>query len=167
VWMFEKEPLNGRCPIWKFLKRHSTIYNKLYSYNVIMPAKVDKSFIKDLKSNQIFVFGSNRGGTHGEGTASWGLDKGLIKMGQDYDGISSSGKAYGVITMDGYDVLKNGIKRLTEYVKQHTDKEFLITPLGTGIGKLDPRKVWEIIEKYGLDELPNVTFRGPWKYIGK
>jgi hypothetical protein len=74
--------------------------------------------------------------------------------------------AYGIDTMSGpdqYETIKKQIPALENYVKNHPDKMFHITPLGTGIGNLAPEKIAEIQKP--LMKYPNVRAYGIIKTI--
>lgn len=100
--------------------------------------------IKELKENQIFVFGSNPLGIHGSGAA-----KAAVEFGAKYGvGRGLSGQTYGLITKnlkagfyekstgityekDGYrsvtpEQIETNIKELYTVAKQHPDKLFII-----------------------------------------
>lgn len=92
--------------------------------------------IKKLKPNQIFVFGSNKYGHHLGGAAKqaykdfgavWGMGWGIY------------GQSYAFPTL-GYKMEKLSIEELEterdnlyECAERNTDKDFLLTPVGTGI----------------------------------
>ncbi len=93
--------------------------------------------INHLEPHQIIIVGTNAMGAHGGGAAAqaykdfgalWGQSEGCI-----------GGQCYGIVTLDA--VLKKvslgyiGLQanRLKEVAKENPDKEFLLTPVGTGI----------------------------------
>lgn len=92
--------------------------------------------IIQLKPNQIFVFGSNRNGYHGGGAAKQALESFGAVWGQ---GIGLEGQSYAIPTL-GYDmeklpleVIKISLEELASFAENNSDKEFLLTKIGTGI----------------------------------
>lgn len=92
--------------------------------------------IDQLKPNQIFVFGSNLNGIHAGGAAltahsKFGAETGI--------GEGLSGQTYAVPTLErdmhkrGYRGLENSRDRLYATARALPEKEFLLTPVGTGI----------------------------------
>lgn len=89
-----------------------------------------------LKSNQIFVFGSNLAGRHGKGAALVARQR----FGAQYGvGQGPTGRCYAIPTKDysirtlPLDTIKIYLEQFVEYAKQHTELEFLLTPVGTGL----------------------------------
>lgn len=92
--------------------------------------------IQELKENQIFVFGSNMNGNHTGGAARLAVEKFGAIMGQA-EGIQ--GQSYAIPTLD------KDMQKVTEeelvvflgnfgnYANEHSEKEFLLTAIGTGI----------------------------------
>lgn len=100
--------------------------------------KTYTGFIKELKENQIFVFGSNTQGRHGKGTAKLCLDK----YGAIYGQASGlQGQSYGLITTDlttykfpsrsPSEILEE-IKKLYKFAELHPDSDFLIAYTADG-----------------------------------
>lgn len=94
--------------------------------------KTYKGEISELKSNQIFVFGSNTQGRHGKGSALIAKNKFGAKNGQS-SGLQ--GQSYAIITKDltkkihpsiSKKFIIEQIKDLYEYAVKNEDKEFLI-----------------------------------------
>lgn len=88
--------------------------------------------VKQLKQNQIFVFGSNLQGHHIGGAAKqayedfgaiWGI------------GVGIQGKSYAIPTMPplGIDEIKHYVEQFVEYARLTPESEYLVTPIGTGI----------------------------------
>jgi hypothetical protein len=94
--------------------------------------------ITSLKPNQIFVFGSNEGGsqgqapTHGAGAAKLAKDKFGAIQGQSR---GLQGQSYAIVTKKFYDVERSStpeeitteIKTLYDYARNNPDKEFLVS----------------------------------------
>jgi hypothetical protein len=101
-------------------------------------AKTYSGRITSLKPNQIFVFGSNEGGsqgqapTHGAGAAKLAKDKFGAIQGQSR---GLQGQSYAIITKKFYDVKRSStpeeitteIKALYDYARNNPDKEFLVS----------------------------------------
>lgn len=92
--------------------------------------------ITHLKSNQIFVFGSNLAGRHGKGAALVARQR----FGAQYGvGQGPTGHCYAIPTKDynirtlPIDSIKYYLEQFVEYAKQHPELEFLLTPVGTGL----------------------------------
>lgn len=96
-----------------------------------MTKRITPSWITSLQDNEVFVFGSNLQGMHGGGAARVAYEKFGAVWGQ---GVGIQGQSYGIPTMHGgVDVIKPYVDDFVEYVKQHPDKKFLVTPIGCGI----------------------------------
>jgi len=110
-----------------------------------------QGFIKELKDNEIFVFGSNPEGRHGAGTAKLAATKFGAKYGQ---GRGLQGQSYGLITKNlkkGFfekernllyvnagmrsidkNMMIQNIKELYQTAKQMNDKKFLVAYTARG-----------------------------------
>ena len=92
--------------------------------------------IRLLEENQVFVFGSNRGGRHGKGAALIALRKFGAKPGQG-DGLM--GRSYGIPTKDArlkvlpLDAIGVSIARFLRFAAANPEKHFLVTPIGCGL----------------------------------
>ena len=100
--------------------------------------------IRNLKPNQIFVFGSNKAGRHGKGAAKTALGWGA-KFGQA-SGIQ--GRTYGIPTKNAsitktlkLEEIQRYVTEFINYAKQHPDKTFLVTEIGCGLAKLKVKDV--------------------------
>ena len=93
--------------------------------------------IETLKSNEVFVFGSNIRGIHSKGAARFAIDKGWADENQ-IDGLSKSEQSYGIPTMRttretlSLTEIEDYVEKFIEYVKDNPDKVFYITAIGTG-----------------------------------
>jgi len=92
--------------------------------------------ITDLKSNQLFVFGSNLAGRHGAGAAKLAKDKFGAKYGI---GIGLTGQCYAIPTKD-HAIISLSLFSIEQYVfffkelaKVNPDTEFIITRIGCGL----------------------------------
>ena len=88
-------------------------------------------WIKELKENEIFVFGSNLGGFHGGGAARVALEQFGAVWGQ---GVGLQGQSYAIPTMHGgVDVIKPYVDEFIAFARDHRELKFLVTPIGCGI----------------------------------
>ena len=101
--------------------------------------RVTPDFIKSLKPNEVFVFGSNLAGMHGGGAARIAhLYFGAV-MGNG-DGIQ--GQSYAIPTMQGgVDTIRPYVDKFIAYAKQHPDQHFLVTRIGCGIAGFSPDEI--------------------------
>lgn len=91
--------------------------------------------VEFLLQNEIFVFGSNTEGKHGDGAAKtalvWGAEHGKNSGRQ--------GQTYAIITKDlrtgfiGWDFIRIQLEVLMKYAQVNDDLVFLLTPIGTGL----------------------------------
>ena len=89
------------------------------------------AWIKELKENEVFVFGSNLGGFHGGGAARVALEQFGAVWGQ---GVGLQGKSYAIPTMHGgVDVIKPYVDEFIAFAREHRELRFLVTPIGCGI----------------------------------
>jgi len=101
--------------------------------------KTYKGDIKKLKTNQIFVFGSNTQGRHGKGAALTAKEKFGAIYGQAY---GLQGQSYSIVTKDltkykhpsvKTEHIISQIKCLYEYAEEHDELEFFIVYSGTRV----------------------------------
>lgn len=89
------------------------------------------NWIKQLKENEIFVFGSNLGGLHGGGAARAAMNHYGAVWGQ---GVGLQGQSYAIPTMHGgVDVIKPYVDEFVAFARQHPELRFLVTRIGCGI----------------------------------
>ena len=100
-------------------------YAKEYYSQRVSPARIDH-----LEANEIFVFGSNKGGLHSGGAAShaklrfgaiWGQGEGL------------QGQSYAIPTMEGIAEMREAIHRFALFAAEHPELRFLVTRIGCGV----------------------------------
>ena len=93
--------------------------------------RITPEFIRSLKPNEIFVFGSNLAGAHGGGAARIAFEQFGAIMGQ---GVGLQGQSYGIPTMQGgVDTIKPYVDEFIAFAKQHPEMTFLVTKIGCGI----------------------------------
>ena len=78
------------------------------------------NWIKQLKENEIFVFGSNLGGMHAGGAARAAMDH--------YGAVWGQG-----VGLQGVDVIKPYVDEFVAFARQHPELRFLVTRIGCGI----------------------------------
>ena len=87
--------------------------------------------IIELKSNEIFVFGSNLAGAHGGGAARLAYNCFGAIWGQ---GVGLQGKSYAIPTMQGgVETIKPYVDEFIEFAINHPEYKFLVTRIGCGI----------------------------------
>lgn len=97
------------------------MYNREYTPNMISA----------LKENEIFVFGSNRGGMHGGGAARAAYNRFGAVWGQ---GVGLQGQSYAIPTMQGgVETIKPYVDEFIAFVQAHPELKFLVTRIGCGI----------------------------------
>lgn len=96
-----------------------------------MKTRFTPDFIRELKENEIFVFGSNLEGMHGGGAARLAYNKFGAIWGQ---GVGLQGQSYGIPTMHGgVEAIKPYVDEFIEFAKSHPEMTFLVTRIGCGI----------------------------------
>jgi hypothetical protein len=89
------------------------------------------AWIKELKENEVFVFGSNLRGAHGGGAARVAVECFGAVWGQ---GVGMQGQCYAIPTMHGgVDVIKPYVDEFIAFAREHREMKFLVTPIGCGI----------------------------------
>ena len=98
--------------------------------------KVTSSHIEYLGHNEIFVFGSNLAGIHGNGAARLAHKKfGAIRG----NGVGIQGKSYAIPTKNeqlkplSLDTISWYVNGFIEYAVNHDNLEFLVTRIGCGL----------------------------------
>jgi len=127
-----------------------------------MSRKYFKGEIKELRNNQVFVFGSNLAGRHGRGAAKiakenfgavYGIGKGLTG-----DCYALPTKDFKVLTLS-LSSIEMHIDEFIRFAKWHLDFEFLVTEVGTGLAGYSP----EVIAPLFKDAPSNCVFSENWK----
>lgn len=120
--------------------------------------------IEILKQNQVFVFGSNLRGAHLGGAArqaqeQFGAEPGI--------GEGLTGQCYAFPSLDAqmrkssWDALENSRDLFYKYAREHPDKEFLMTAVGTGIAGFTAKQMMRLFQ----DVPTNVILPPEWKNI--
>jgi len=150
--MYKRLPSEWWHIIWRI---------KAFENHQVSPDNIDF-----LKSEQIFVFGSNKEGQHYGGAAAyahkyfhaeWGVGEGI------------TGKCYALPTMEGPEELELAVGQFTDHALADPDHNYLVTAVGCGIAGYTPEEVapmfmeaaslpnvylpqcfWDVIDKYNL-----------------
>lgn len=100
---------------------------------------ITPSFISSLKSNEIFVFGSNLQGIHAGGAARMAHTNFGAVMG---NGVGIQGQSYAIPTMQGgVETIKPYVDEFLAFASQHPEMRFLVTPIGCGIAGFEPEDI--------------------------
>jgi hypothetical protein len=99
---------------------------------------VTPNYIKELKDNEIFVFGSNRQGRHGKGTALTARNKFGAIYGQS-EGLQ--GQSYAIITKElrkeyqpvSLGEIKLGVDTFIQFAKDNKHLTFYVVELGCNL----------------------------------
>lgn len=118
-------------------------------------------FIKELKPNQIFIFGSNPEGRHGKGAALLAKKKFGAIYGQPY---GLQGQSYAIITKElrpwkpkiTLEQITHQIKVLFDYAMNNPEKEFLVTKIGCSLAGFETYEIRSCFNEAIYDRgLPN------------
>ena len=108
--------------------------------------------INKLKSNEIFVFGSNLEGMHGGGAARAAVTKFGAVMGQ---GVGLQGQSYAIPTMQGgVETIRPYVDEFINFAKRHPELTFLVTRIGCGIAGFDDKEIAPLF--IGAINVPNI-----------
>ena len=87
--------------------------------------------ITELKPKEIFVFGSNLAGAHGDGAAWLAYNRFGAIWGQ---GTGLQGQSYGIPTMQGgVETIRPYVDEFISFAKTRPDLKFYVTQIGCGI----------------------------------
>ena len=101
------------------------------NYNGIIRPEYTPDAIDSLKSDEVFVFGSNLHGCHGGGAARAAMKKFGAIWGQ---GVGLQGQSYAIPTMQGgVETIKPYVDQFIDFAKEHTELFFYVTRIGCGI----------------------------------
>lgn len=109
--------------------------------------------IVSLKSNEIFVFGSNLKGFHGGGAARVALNKFGAVWGK---GVGLEGNSYAIPTMQGgVETIEPYVKDFIAFAKSNPDKHFFVTRIGCGIAGFTDEQIAPMFK--ACLTMPNVS----------
>lgn len=118
--------------------------------------------ITTLKSNEVFVFGSNLSGRHGAGAARQALEQ----FGAEYGvGEGLTGNCYAFPTLDR-NLRKRRVKELRDsrdlfykVCSENPDKTFLLTAVGTGLAGYPLNEMKQLFKKAPKNVVKPEEFR--------
>lgn len=114
-------------------------------YNNIGRPDFTPNFIKSLKADEIFVFGSNLAGAHGGGAARIAVEDFGAIWGQ---GVGLQGQCYAIPTMQGgVETIKPYVDEFIEFAKQHKKLFFYVTRIGCGIAGFRDEEIAPLFAK--------------------
>lgn len=114
-------------------------------YNNIGRPDFTPNFIKSLKADEIFVFGSNLAGAHGGGAARIAVEDFGAIWGQ---GVGLQGQCYAIPTMQGgVETIKPYVDEFIEFAKQHKESFFYVTRIGCGIAGFRDEEIAPLFAK--------------------
>lgn len=109
-------------------------------------------YIKSLKENEIFVFGSNLAGAHGGGAARVAMELFGAEWGK---GVGIQGQCYAIPTMQGgVETIKPYLEEFFKFASLHPELTFYVTRIGCGIAGFKDREIAPLFRE-GL-EMQNV-----------
>jgi hypothetical protein len=109
-----------------------------------MEVRLSDSRIKELKQNEVFVFGSNEAGFHGAGAAKLAFEKFGAKWRK---GWGYEGKTFAIPTKDYYvntlpiSKIKWYVDDFIQFAKINAHLKFLVTPIGCGLAGYTPKEI--------------------------
>lgn len=123
--------------------------------------------IKQLRQNDVFVFGSNEAGNHGAGAARQARQQFDMPFGKSY---GHYGRCFAIPTKDEYidtlslSQIEGYVQGFLAYAKGKKRVTFLVTTIGTGLGGLLHSQIAPMFEKAPV----NCEFDDVWKpYLGE
>ena len=106
--------------------------------------RITPEWITHLKSDEVFVFGSNLHGYHAGGAARTALKWGAIYG----KGEGLQGQTYAIPTMFGsIQDIQPYVERFVEFARSHPETKFLLTEIGCGIAGFSPEDIAPLFEK--------------------
>jgi hypothetical protein len=108
--------------------------------------------ITGLKSDEIFVFGSNLAGMHGGGAAYVAFRQFGAVMGC---GVGLRGQSYAIPTMQGgVETIKPYVDDFIAFAREHPELFFYVTRIGCGIAGFRDKEIAPLFsEAVGLDNV--------------
>ena len=122
------------------------------SYNEIERPDFTPEFITELKSDEVFVFGSNLAGMHGGGAAYIAFKQFGAVMGC---GVGLRGQSYAIPTMQGgVETIKPYVDDFIAFAKEHPELFFYVTRIGCGIAGFRDKEIAPLFkEAHGLENV--------------
>ena len=122
------------------------------TYNGIERPDFTPEFITELKSDEVFVFGSNLAGMHGGGAAYIAFKQFGAVMGC---GVGLRGQSYAIPTMQGgVDTIKPYVDDFIAFASAHPELFFYVTRIGCGIAGFRDKEIAPLFkEALGLENV--------------
>ena len=126
-----------------------------------MALRVTPEYITSLKSEEVFVFGSNLSGFHGGGAAHiahklFGAEWGV--------GVGPTGQCYAIPTMQGgVETIRPYVDEFIRYAEQHPEKLFRVTRIGCGIAGFTDADMAPLFK--AAAGMENVSLPNGWREI--
>ncbi len=122
------------------------------AYHDIDRPEFTPEFITELKTDEVFVFGSNLAGIHGGGAAYAALRLFGAVMGC---GVGLRGQSYAIPTMQGgVETIKPYVDEFISFAREHPELFFYVTRIGCGIAGFRDRDIAPLFaEATGLDNV--------------
>lgn len=157
----ERQEAPCAAPMYDMDYKYDTIELKQSIY--MDNKRITPSFISSLKTNEIFVFGSNLQGFHAGGAARMARKKFGAVMGK---GVGIQGQSYAIPTMQGgVETIRPYVDEFLEYASQHPELHFLVTPIGCGIAGFEPADIAPLF--LGAKNMENIFLPEEfWDLIG-
>ncbi len=113
--------------------------------------------ITQLAPDEVFVFGSNLAGRHGKGAALQALKWGAVRG----KGVGQMGRTFAIPTKNSFmevmplRSIAIEIEFFIAYARNHTEKKFLVTAIGTGLAKFSHE---DIARLFFAHEIPDNVY---------
>ena len=122
------------------------------TFNGIERPAFTPEFITELKTDEIFVFGSNLAGMHGGGAAYVAFKKFGAVMGC---GVGLRGQSYAIPTMQGgVETIKPYVDEFITFASAHPEIFFYVTRIGCGIAGFRDKEIAPLFAKaMGLENV--------------
>ena len=122
------------------------------TFNGIERPAFTPEFITELKTDEIFVFGSNLAGMHGGGAAYVAFKKFGAVMGC---GVGLCGQSYAIPTMQGgVETIKPYVDEFITFASAHPEIFFYVTRIGCGIAGFRDKEIAPLFAKaMGLENV--------------
>lgn len=121
--------------------------------------RIASNNIKELKDNEVFVFGSNTQGAHSGGAARFAMNFGAV-YGQAF---GLQGKTFAIPTVDytksgkmSVSEIKKYADKFLEFALEHKDLKFLVTEIGCGIAGFKVEEMAELFREALKSDYDNV-----------
>ena len=136
----------------KMHRSRSNRENRNYHEMSEFSNRITPEHITSLKSNEIFVFGSNLAGAHAGGAAYLANQRFGAVMGQ---GVGLQGQSYAIPTMQGgANTILPYVEEFIAFAQQHPEMTFLVTKIGCGIAGFTPAEIAPLFA--GAIEVENI-----------